>query len=70
MSSKRLISSRQCLSYKKYMSDKRSDIDPVVIVHGLFGQKRNWQSIAKALLRELNTDIYAVDLRNHGFFLN
>lgn len=52
------------------MSDKRSDIDPVVIVHGLFGQKRNWQSIAKALLRELNTDIYAVDLRNHGFFLN
>ncbi len=35
-----------------------------VIVHGLFGQARNWHSMA----RRLSTDyrVYAVDLRNHG----
>lgn len=37
---------------------------PVVIVHGLFGSKRNWSSIAKQLGRTHR--IIAVDQRNHG----
>ena len=39
---------------------------PVVIAHGLFGSKQNWNSIAKALAQRLNRPIYALDLRNHG----
>ncbi|CAB3407193.1 unnamed protein product [Caenorhabditis bovis] len=39
---------------------------PLVIVHGLFGQKQNWNSVGKALHRKLEAPIYAVDARNHG----
>ncbi|KAF9790734.1 alpha beta-hydrolase, partial [Thelephora terrestris] len=39
---------------------------PVVILHGLLGSKRNWQSISKAMSRELQRPIYPLDLRNHG----
>lgn len=39
---------------------------PLVICHGLFGQKQNWHSVAKAMQRRLACTIYAVDLRNHG----
>lgn len=37
---------------------------PVVILHGLFGSKRNWQSIAKRLAA--NHHVILADLRNHG----
>ena len=37
---------------------------PVVILHGLFGSKRNWSSIARQLASAFH--LYAVDLRNHG----
>ncbi len=37
---------------------------PILIVHGLFGSKRNWSSIAKQLGRTHR--IITVDLRNHG----
>ncbi|RDB25620.1 Abhydrolase domain-containing protein C22H12.03 [Hypsizygus marmoreus] len=38
----------------------------VVILHGLFGSKRNFESLCKAFGRDLNLPIYALDLRNHG----
>lgn len=37
---------------------------PVVILHGLFGSKRNWGAVAKAL--SARHRVFAVDLRNHG----
>ena len=37
---------------------------PLVILHGLFGSARNWQSIAKHLASHYT--VYALDLRNHG----
>jgi len=37
---------------------------PVVILHGLFGSKRNWQSVARKLAGEFR--VFSVDLRNHG----
>lgn len=40
------------------------DGPPVVILHGLFGNKRNWGAIAKPLSTEFR--VLAVDLRNHG----
>ncbi|TEB27085.1 alpha/beta-hydrolase [Coprinellus micaceus] len=40
---------------------------PLVVLHGLFGCKRNWKTLTKALHRSLpNTPIYTLDLRNHG----
>ncbi len=36
----------------------------VLILHGLFGSKRNWQSIAKHLAKQYT--VYTLDLRNHG----
>lgn len=37
---------------------------PVVVLHGLFGSKRNWQSIAKRL--SAHHRVIVADLRNHG----
>ncbi|KAF8896675.1 alpha/beta-hydrolase [Infundibulicybe gibba] len=39
---------------------------PLVILHGLFGSKRNWTSLAKAFLRDTDRPVYALDLRNQG----
>jgi predicted alpha/beta-fold hydrolase len=38
----------------------------VVILHGLFGSKQNWNSISDTLSRKLNTRVVSLDLRNHG----
>ncbi len=37
---------------------------PIVIMHGLFGAAKNWNSIAKQMARKYR--ILTVDLRNHG----
>ncbi len=37
---------------------------PLVILHGLFGSKRNWASVARALADHRR--VITVDLRNHG----
>ncbi|KAJ3019290.1 hypothetical protein HKX48_002235 [Thoreauomyces humboldtii] len=39
---------------------------PIVILHGLFGSKQNWRSLSKLLANRMQTDVYALDLRNHG----
>ena len=36
----------------------------ILILHGLFGNKRNWQSIANYL--STDHQVYTLDLRNHG----
>ncbi len=37
---------------------------PLVILHGLFGRKRNWRSVATALAKR--RDVWTIDLRSHG----
>ena len=44
--------------------DDRGMGPPLVVLHGLFGAKRNWASIAKALAPRHR--VLTVDLRNHG----
>jgi esterase len=48
------------LHYRKYGQGQ-----PLIILHGLFGQSDNWNSIAKQL-GENNFEVYCVDQRNHG----
>uniref|UniRef100_A0A914I0C8 sn-1-specific diacylglycerol lipase ABHD11 n=1 Tax=Globodera rostochiensis TaxID=31243 RepID=A0A914I0C8_GLORO len=40
--------------------------NPLVIVHGLLGHKKNWRGIASALQKELQNRVFVVDMRNHG----
>ncbi len=37
---------------------------PLLVLHGLFGSARNWQSLAKRFGERRH--VYALDLRNHG----
>ncbi|EPQ54164.1 alpha/beta-hydrolase [Gloeophyllum trabeum ATCC 11539] len=53
------------LAYDAYGS-AREKAGSLVILHGLFGSKRNWISLAKAFEKELHRPVYALDLRNHG----
>ncbi|KAI8804234.1 Alpha/Beta hydrolase protein [Cladochytrium replicatum] len=39
---------------------------PMLILHGLFGSKQNWRSLSKSMAQRLQTNVYALDLRNHG----
>ena len=50
------------LSYSTAGSE--SEAAPVVLVHGLFGSSRNWQSIAQELSD--GRTVYSLDQRNHG----
>lgn len=45
-----------------------SEHDPVILLHGLLGQKRNFASLGNSLALQLNKkrQIFALDLRNHG----
>lgn len=55
------------LAYDEYIPPNGNATDqPLVILHGFFGSKRNWQSLSKAFMRELRRPVYALDLRNHG----
>lgn len=48
------------LYYRKYGEGK-----PLIILHGLFGQSDNWNTVAKKLA-EHSLSVYVPDLRNHG----
>jgi pimeloyl-ACP methyl ester carboxylesterase len=37
-----------------------------LFLHGLFGSKKNNRGISRALARDLERPVYALDLRNHG----
>src|SRR3954464_11033167 len=48
------------LAFRKYGSGQ-----PLLILHGLFGQSDNWNTLAKRF-GESGFETYAIDLRNHG----
>jgi pimeloyl-ACP methyl ester carboxylesterase len=38
--------------------------EPLIILHGLFGSSKNWQSLSKVFAKHF--DVLTLDLRNHG----
>lgn len=52
--------------FKRVVGPKGSTASPIIILHGLFGGQRNWQSVAQALADRLGRLIICPDLRNHG----
>jgi esterase len=49
----------------KLFSRKYGSGKPLVILHGLFGQSDNWNTLAKKF-GESGFEVYTLDLRNHG----
>lgn len=39
---------------------------PVIVLHGLLGSKRNWDSMSKNIAEVMTTCVIAPDARNHG----
>ncbi|KAF2868349.1 Alpha/Beta hydrolase protein [Massariosphaeria phaeospora] len=54
------------LAYDLHDNGGKATGAPILILHGLFGSKKNNRSISKALARDLSRPVYAIDLRNHG----
>ncbi|KAH7726854.1 Protein R05D7.4 [Aphelenchoides avenae] len=54
------------LAFNRYGSANDKNTSPLVIGHGLFGHKQNWNSIAKSLQQRLKNQIFVIDFRNHG----
>uniref|UniRef100_A0A8C3WUM7 sn-1-specific diacylglycerol lipase ABHD11 n=1 Tax=Catagonus wagneri TaxID=51154 RepID=A0A8C3WUM7_9CETA len=52
------------LSYR--LLDGEAARPPLVLLHGLFGSKTNFNSIAKALAQQTGRRVLTVDARNHG----
>ncbi|XP_010617315.1 protein ABHD11 [Fukomys damarensis] len=52
------------LSYK--LLDGEAALPAVVLLHGLFGSKTNFSSLAKALAQRTGRRVLTVDARNHG----
>ena len=44
---------------------KTGEGQPIIILHGLFGQSDNWNTLARQFA-EQNFQVFTVDLRNHG----
>lgn len=42
------------------------DVDPVIVLHGLLGSKKNWESMSKNIAEVMSTCVIVVDARNHG----
>lgn len=55
-----IISIKLKLFFRKYGQGR-----PLIILHGLFGQSDNWNTLAKQFA-ENDLEVYTVDLRNHG----
>ncbi|KAH9860043.1 hypothetical protein IAQ61_011827 [Plenodomus lingam] len=54
------------LAYRLHDDNGKAKGDPIVMIHGLFGSKRNNQSVANIFARTLSRPVYALDARNHG----
>ncbi|KAM6156731.1 sn-1-specific diacylglycerol lipase ABHD11 [Erethizon dorsatum] len=52
------------LSYK--LLDGEATLPAIVLLHGLFGSKTNFNSIAKALVLQTGRRVLTIDARNHG----
>jgi pimeloyl-ACP methyl ester carboxylesterase len=52
------------LAFNQFDSSPSEDRQTILILHGLFGSKRNWQSIARQLSEQCQ--VFTLDLRNHG----
>ncbi|CAH1641222.1 unnamed protein product [Spodoptera littoralis] len=53
------------LSYK-ILGEGAAEEPPIFLLHGLLGNKKQWESIGKIIFNLTKRTVVAVDLRNHG----
>ncbi|AMD21840.1 HFL016Cp [Eremothecium sinecaudum] len=49
-----------------HSSNEAKDRSPIVMLHGLFGNKTSNRTLCKHLNKSTSRDVYSLDLRNHG----
>lgn len=54
------------LAYSLFGEPSDCQHAPLVLVHGMFGQKANFNHVVKSIQSKLNNQVFLVDLRNHG----
>ncbi|KAG0149141.1 hypothetical protein CROQUDRAFT_131472 [Cronartium quercuum f. sp. fusiforme G11] len=60
------------LAYDHYLpsgsinSDHLHHHHPIIILHGLFGSRQNWKTLAKRISQKSDREVFVLDLRNHG----
>ncbi|XP_043528442.1 protein ABHD11-like isoform X2 [Frieseomelitta varia] len=54
------------VSYESMGGNKNASKQPIIIMHGLFGSKTNWNSLSKTIHRDTNRKVITIDARNHG----
>lgn len=52
------------LAYKLH-GEKKGSL-PILVLHGLLGSKRNWESLSRKMFEIIDRTVMAVDARNHG----
>ncbi|KAG7662895.1 uncharacterized protein J8A68_003579 [[Candida] subhashii] len=52
--------------YKPYSNHIDQTLTPILMVHGLFGNKSNYNVVGREISRITKHPVYGVDLRNHG----
>ena len=53
------------LSYSKYGSGLNGG-DPIIMCHGLLGQKTNFHTVGKAISEKTGRTVFTLDMVNHG----
>ncbi|XP_011633101.1 protein ABHD11 isoform X1 [Pogonomyrmex barbatus] len=54
------------ISYETLKESEQNAKEPIIIMHGLFGSKNNWNSLSKAIHLKTKRKVIAIDARNHG----
>lgn len=54
------------ISYESMGGNKNASKQPIIIMHGLFGSKTNWNLLSKTIHRDTNRKVITIDARNHG----
>ena len=61
-----LIADRLPLAFDLIKANQPTDKAPIIIMHGLLGNKLNNRTLGKLLNSTLQRDVYLLDMRNHG----
>lgn len=54
------------LAHKIYGKIPNDRDPPLLVIHGLFDSKADWDSISQRIAQATNKSVIAVDVRNHG----
>lgn len=54
------------VSYESMDGNKNALKHPIIIMHGLFGSKTNWNTLSKTIHQKTDRKVITIDARNHG----